>query len=128
MNFLDLEKALIQPTMEVVAELSIYRKRHKYYKSGCVYTLYKKNTRELRIGFLRRSNELESLTKNSDWIIVGSRYGSSREERLIRETLEELGCFTKYPSNNYDCSTRLIKHLTTLGWPIDKFLEFRSIG
>ena len=74
------------------------------------------------------NNLLESLTKNSEWIIVGSRYGSSREERLIRETLEELGCFTKYPSNNYDCSKRLIKHLTTLGWPIDKFLEFRSIG
>ena len=122
-NYLNFEKALIQPTMEIMAELSIYSKRINNNRPGYLYTLYEKNKQEIRIGFNSLNNKFKHLTQNSDWIMIDNRDGSVREERLIIYTLMELGFFPKGKNYDYKYSIKLIRYLEILGWPIGSLLK-----
>ena len=125
MIFKDMEKALIQPVMQTIAELSIYDKEQSMERIGYLYTLYKKNNHEIRIGYIYLKYELESINKSSEWTIVESRSGVEREVKLLTATLKELGFCPKSKSNIYRCSTKLINYLNSLGWPVGDLLKSR---
>tara|TARA_B100000029_G_C17586850_1_gene961364 strand:+ start:450 stop:827 length:378 start_codon:yes stop_codon:yes gene_type:complete len=122
MNFLAIEKALVAPVMEVVTELSIYRKGKQHISSGLVYTLYEPIGKTIKIGFCPNASDINQLNESSSLVAI-KKNGSKRYEELVRSTLKELGFYPKNEEGDYKYSKELVKHLKVLGWPIGKTIK-----
>ena len=91
------------------------------FKDGIIYTLYSDEFNSLKIGFAVSSKVLEKKLANKEFILLDMKKGSKKDLFLLIITLEELGI--KYSDNLcYKYSGSLIRHLSTLGWPIGRSL------
>ena len=114
MNYELFEKALARPLMISVTELSFNKNKNEDVGSGLLYTIFNKEKGIINIGFTYEINRLEfNSTK-----IHFKRLGSIREEKIIKETLKELGHFPRTGNDTYNYSNNLIKHLRIMGWPV----------
>ena len=91
------------------------------FKDGIINTLYSYEFNSLKVGFAENEKVLEKKLSSKALILLDMKKGNKKELFLLITTLKELGI--KYSDNlyfKYSCS--LIRHLSTLGWPIGNSL------
>ena len=90
-------------------------------KNGIIFTLYADEFNLLKVGFAKNDKVLEKKLSSNAFILLDRRKGNKKELFLLITTLKELGI--KYSDNLYfKYSSSLIRHLSTLGWPIGRSL------
>jgi len=90
-------------------------------KDGIIYTLYSDEFNSLKVGFAENDKVLEEKISKKALILLDMKNGNQKDLYLLITTLKELGI--KYSDNFYfKYSGSLMKHLSTLGWPIGRSL------
>ncbi|MDC3147794.1 LEM domain-containing protein [Prochlorococcus sp. AH-716-I07] len=90
-------------------------------KDGIIYTLYSDEFNLLKVGFAENDKVLEKKLSSEALILLDMKKGNKKDLFLLITTLKELGI--KYSDNFYfKYSSSLMRHLSTLGWPIGKSL------
>lgn len=90
-------------------------------KDGIIYTLYSDAFNSLKFGFAENDEVLEKKLSSEELILLDIKKGKKKDLCLLITTLNELGI--KYSDNFYfKYSGSLMKHLSTLGWPVGRSL------
>ncbi len=90
-------------------------------KVGIIYTLYFEGSNYIKLGFAENEGALDNKLWSEPFIILGRKKGQKKELLLLVNTLKELGI--EYSENlNFKYSSSLMRHLSTLGWPVGKSL------
>ena len=91
------------------------------FKDGIIYTLYSDKFNSLKLGFAENDNVLEKKLSSERLILLDMKKGNKKDLFLLITTLKELGI--KYSDNLYfKYSGSLMRHLSTLGWPVGRSL------
>jgi len=91
------------------------------FKDGIIYTLFSEQFNSLKVGFAENDKVLEKKLSSEALILLDMKKGNKKDLFLLITTLKELGI--KYSDNFYfKYSSSLIRHLSTLGWPIGRSL------
>ena len=91
------------------------------FKDGIIYTLYSDEFNSLKVGFAENDKVLEKKLSNKVLILLDMKKGNKKDLFLLITTLKELGI--KYSDNLLlEYSSLLMRHLSTLGWPIGRSL------
>ena len=91
------------------------------FKDGIIYTLYSDALNSLKVGFAKNDKVLEKKLSSEALILLDMKKGKKKDLCLLITTLEELGI--KYSDNFYfKYSSSLMRHLSTLGWPVGRSL------
>ena len=91
------------------------------FKDGIIYTLYSDQFNSLKVGFAENDKVLEKKLSSEVLILLDKKKGSNKDLSLLITTLKELGI--KYSDNFYfKYSRSLMRHLSTLGWPVGRSL------
>ncbi len=91
------------------------------FKDGIIYTLYSYEFNSLKVGFAENNKVLEKKLSNKVLILLDMKKGNKKDLFLLITTLKELGI--KYSDNlDFKYSSSLMRHLSTLGWPIGRSL------
>ncbi|KGF90878.1 MULTISPECIES: hypothetical protein [Prochlorococcus] len=91
------------------------------FKDGIIYTLFSDEFNSLKFGFAENNKALEKKLSSHSLILLDMKKGNKKELFLLIITLKELGI--KYSDNLYfKYSGSLMRHLSTLGWPIGRSL------
>ena len=91
------------------------------FKEGIIYTLYSDQFNSLKVGFAENDQVLEKKLSSEELILLDMKKGNKKDLFLLITTLKELGI--KYSGNFYfKYSSSLMRHLSTLGWPIGRSL------
>ncbi len=90
-------------------------------KDGLIYTLYSDKFNSLKVGFAENDKVLEKNLSSKELILLDIKKGNKKDLFLLITTLKELGI--QYSNNFYfKYSSSLMRHLSTLGWPVGKSL------
>ena len=90
-------------------------------KDGIIYTLYSDKFNSLKVGFAENDKVLEKKLLSKSLILLDMKKGNKKDLCLLITTLKELGI--KYSDNFYfKYSISLMRHLSTLGWPVGRSL------
>ncbi len=107
-------KTLISPRFNVDSSIDKF-------KDGIIYTLYSDRFNSLKIGFAENEKVLEKKLSSEELILLDIKKGYKKDLYLLITTLKELGI--KYSDNFYfKYSRSLMRHLSTLGWPVGSSL------
>ena len=91
------------------------------FKDGIIYTLFSDENNSLKVGLAKNYKVLEKKLLSDSLILLDMKKGNKKELFLLITTLKELGI--KYSDNLYfKYSGSLMRHLSTLGWPIGRSL------
>ena len=91
------------------------------FRDGIIYTLYSDQFNSLKVGFAENNMDLEKELSSEALILLDMKKGNKKDLCLLVTTLKELGI--KYSDNFYfKYSRSLIRHLSTLGWPVGRSL------
>ena len=91
------------------------------FKDGIIYTFYSDEFNSLKVGFAENDKVLEEKLSSEALILLDMKKGNKKDLFLLITTLKELGI--KYSENLYfKYSGSLIRHLSTLGWPVGRSL------
>ena len=91
------------------------------FKDGIIYTLYSDEFNSLKVGFAESDRVLEKKLSREVFILLDRKKGNKKDLFLLINTLKELDI--KYSDNLYfKYSSSLMRHLSTLGWPIGRSL------
>ena len=91
------------------------------FKDGIIYTLYSDKLNSLKVGFAANDKVLEKKLSSDSLILLDKKKGNKYDLFLLITTLKELGI--KYSNNlHFKYSGSLMRHLTTLGWPVGRSL------
>ena len=91
------------------------------FKDGIIYTLYSDEFNSLKVGFAENEKVLEKKLSSEELILLDIKKGNKKDLFLLITTLKELGI--KYADNLFfEYSSPLMRHLSTLGWPIGRSL------
>ena len=91
------------------------------FKDGIIFTLYSEEFNSLKVGFAEDYKVIEKKLSSEALILLDLRRGHKKDLFLLITTLKELGI--KYSDNLYfKYSSSLIRHLSTLGWPVGRSL------
>ena len=91
------------------------------FKDGIIYTLYSDEFNSLKVGFAENDKVLEKKLSSEALILLDMKKGNKKNLFLLITTLKELDI--KYSDNLYfKYSGSLMRHLSTLGWPVGKSL------
>ena len=86
-------------------------------KFGIIYTLYSDRFNSIEVGFAENDKILKNKLLQSDFILLDKKKGKEQDLNLLIKTLNELDInFSSKLSFRY--SNILIRHLSTLGWPV----------
>ena len=90
-------------------------------KFGIVYTLYSDRFNSIEVGFAENDKILKNKLLQSDLILLDKKKGKKQDLDLLIKTLNELDI--NFSSKfNFRYSNILIRHLSTLGWPVGRSL------
>ena len=90
-------------------------------KFGIVYTLYSDKLNSIEVGFVENNKILQKKILQSKMILLDKKRGKEQELKLLINTLKELDI--DFSSDlNFIYSNILLRHLSTLGWPIGRSL------
>ena len=90
-------------------------------KFGILYTLYSDRFNLIEVGFAENDEILKNKLLRSDLILLDKKKGKKQDLNLLIKTLNELEiCFSS--KLNFRYSNILIRHLSTLGWPVGRSL------
>ena len=88
-------------------------------KFGIVYTLYSDRFNSIEVGFAENDRILKNKLLRSDLILLDKKKGKKQDLNLLIKTLNELDI--NFSSKlNFRYSNTLIRHLSTLGWPVGR--------
>ena len=91
------------------------------FKDGIIYTVYSDQFNSLKVGFAENDKVLEKKLSIEPLILLEMKKGNKKDLFLLIKTLKELGI--KYSDNFYfKYSSSLMRHLSTLGWPVGRSL------
>jgi len=91
------------------------------FKDGIIYTLYSDEFNSLKVGFAENDKVLEKKLSSKALILLDMKKGNKKDLFLLITTLKELDI--KYSDNLcFKYSSSLMRHLSTLGWPIGRSL------
>ena len=91
------------------------------FKDGIIYTLYSDEFNSLKVGFAKDDKILEKKLSSESLILLDMKKGNKKDLFLLITTLKELGI--KYSDNLYfKYSGSLMRHLSTLCWPVGRSL------
>ena len=90
-------------------------------KFGIIYTLYSDKFNSIEIGFAENNKIIEKKLLKSDLILLDKKRGKEQDLNLLIKTLNEIdGNLSR--KLNFKYSNSLIRHLSTLGWPVGRSL------
>ena len=90
-------------------------------KFGIVYTLYSDRFNSIEVGFAENDNVLKKKVLQSDSILLDKKRGKEQDLELLIKILNELDInFSR--KLNFKYSNILMRHLSTLGWPVGRSL------
>ena len=90
-------------------------------KFGIVYTLYSDRFNSIEVGFAENDKILKNKVLQSNSILLDKKKGKEQDLNLLIKTLNELDI--NFSSRlNFRYSNILIRHLSTLGWPVGRSL------
>ena len=93
-------------------------------KLGIIYTLYSDELNLIEIGFAVNNKIIQNKLLKKDFILLDKKKGKKEDLNLLIKTLNELGI--NFSSKlNIKYSNSLIRHLSTLNWPVGKSLYKR---
>ena len=102
----------------VLSSLNLAPQKSKF---GIVYTLYSDRFNSIEVGFAENDKILKNKLLQSDLILLDKKKGKKQDLNLLIKTLNELEI--SFSSKlNYRYSNILIRHLSTLGWPVGRSL------
>ena len=91
------------------------------FKDGIIYTLYSDKFDSVKVGFAENEKVLKKKISSDPLILLDMKKGNKKDLILLINTLKELGI--KYSNNlHFKYSGYLMRHLSTLGWPIGRSL------
>ena len=91
------------------------------FKDGIIYTLYSDEFNSLIVGFAENEKLLEKKLSSEALILLDMKKGNKKDLFLLMTTLKELGI--KYSDGLFfKYSYSLMRHLSTLGWPVGSSL------
>ena len=91
------------------------------FEDGIIYTLFSDAFNSLKVGFAENDKILEKKLSSESLILLDMKKGNKKDLCLLITTLKELGI--KYSGNFYfKYSSSLMRHLSTLGWPVGRSL------
>ena len=91
------------------------------FKDGIIYTLYSVEFNSLKFGFIENDKVLEKKLSSKELILLDMKKGNKKDLFLLITTLKELG-IKNSDNHNFKYSSSLMRHLSTLGWPIGRSL------
>jgi len=91
-------------------------------KSGIIFTIYYEKLNLLEVGFFENNKLLGDKLKQKDSILLDKKGGKINDLNLLIGTLNELGIKSS-GQLHYKYSNTLMRHLSTLGWPIGQSLH-----
>ena len=91
------------------------------FEDGLIYTLYSDAFNSLKVGFAENDKVLEKKLSSQEIILLDMKKGNKKDLFLLITTLKELGikCSDKF---YFKYTGSLMKHLSTLGWPVGRSL------
>ena len=91
------------------------------FKDGIIYTLYSDKLNSLKVGFAENDEVLGKIISSDPLILLDMKTGNKKDLILLTNTLKELGI--EFSDNlYYKYSGYLMRHLSTLGWPVGRSL------
>ena len=88
---------------------------------GIIFTLYSDKFNSIEIGFAKNNKIIEKKLLKSDQILLDKKIGKKKDLNLLIKTLNEFD--SNFSSKlNFKYSNILIRHLSTLGWPVGRSL------
>ena len=86
---------------------------------GIIYTLYSDKFNSIEVGFAKNNKIIEKKLLKSDQILLDKKRGKKKDLNLLIKTLNEFDI--NFSSKlNFKCTKILIRHLSTLGWPVGR--------
>ena len=95
-------------------------------EKGIIYSLYSDSKNLIELNFVEDEKVLKNKIFLNKLTLLGKRKGHKKELNLLKETLKGLGLKT-IDENYFQFSMTLMRHLSTLGWPIGNSLYKRRI-
>ena len=88
---------------------------------GIIYTLYSDKSNSIEVGFAKDNKIIEKKLLKNNQILLDKKRGKEKDLNLLIKTLNE------FDSNlssklSFKYSNILIRHLSTLGWPVGRSL------
>ena len=88
---------------------------------GIIYTLYSDKSNSIEVGFAKNNKTIEKKLLKSDQILLDTKRGKEKDLNLLIKTLNEFDVDLS-SKLNFKYSNILIRHLSTLGWPVGRSL------
>ena len=118
MQLEQIEQALQAPVMDAVIALSERVQTLETNPEGRIYTAYRAIDQTLSLGYSNNINAVIDQLCERDFVLIASRRGTRREQRLLLLTLKEIGIASSYSENCFNASQNMVSHLRLLGWPL----------
>ena len=115
-----MEQALQAPVMEAVIALSERVQTLEDNPEGRIFTAYRAIDQTLTLGYCDNIDAIDQQLRDRDFVILASRRGTRREQRLLLLTLKEIGISGSYSENCFIASANTLSHLKHLGWPLGR--------
>ena len=115
-----MEQALQAPVMDAVIALSERVQTLQENPEGRIYTAYRAIDQTLTLGYSDNIDAIEAELRERDFVVLDSRRGTRREQRLLLLTLREIGISSSYSENCFSASPNTLSHLKHLGWPLGR--------
>ena len=113
-----IEQALQAPVMDAVIALSERVQTLENNPEGRIYTAYRAIDQTLSLGYSENIDAIGEQLRERDFVLLASRRGTRREQRLLLLTLKEIGIASSYSENCFSASPNTVSHLRHLGWPL----------
>ena len=115
-----MEQALQASVMDAVIALSERVQTLQENPKGRIYTAYRAIDQTLTLGYCDNIDAIGDQLRDRDFVVLDSRRGTRREQRLLLLTLKEIGISSSYSENCFSASANTLSHLKHLGWPIGR--------
>ena len=90
-------------------------------KKGIIYTLYSDKLNSIEIGFAENNKIIQNKLMRRDLILLDKARGKQADLNLLIRILNEMD-INSSSKLNFRYSDSLIRHLSTLGWPVGRSL------
>ena len=120
MQIEQMEQALQASVMDAVIALSERVQTLQENPEGRIYTAYRAIDQTLTLGYCDNIDAIGDQLRDRDFVVLDSRRGTRREQRLLLLTLKEIGISSSYSENCFSASPNTLSHLKHLGWPIGR--------
>ncbi len=102
----------------ITSSLNLVPQKSKF---GILYTLYSDRFNSIEVGFAENDKVLKNKILQRNSILLDKKKGKEQDLNLLIKTLNELDInFSR--RLNFKYSNILIRHLSTLGWPVGRSL------